>query len=81
MPARTKAQPLLSTYWVPVKELGGNSAGIAKPCAAAPVIPTPAAIVAAKAIALAKLVADIVTPTRYCGKIANNAQQVKALSP
>ncbi|GGX70830.1 hypothetical protein GCM10007385_44780 [Tateyamaria omphalii] len=28
MPARTKTQPSLSTYCVPLKDAGGNSAGV-----------------------------------------------------
>ena len=74
-PARTKAQPSLSTNWLPVKDAGGFSAGY--PLLYASAVCTESPTISADALIILRYAMR--TPTRYCGKMPNNPNFVKGL--
>ncbi len=80
MPARMNTQPRLSTYWVPLNEAGGNSAGACafrKDCAS----PMPTERDATHAATAAILVKLIISPTRYGRHDASTPTLSKAAIP
>jgi len=88
IPARTNTHPRLSTYWFAENDAGGNSAGpdVSRRDCADAVPATKAAITATvernpdrRSVVCPKY--NIVAPTRYCGRMQNNAYNVKGLSP
>ena len=77
IPARMNTQPLLSTYCVPLKDAGGNSAGNGFDWACNDPAETPVIV----AIRATILVTFIISPTRYGCNDASSPRPSKALIP